>query len=161
MSNEALDVTTAEQAHEVVGGFILRCSVMNYRTGQMIAHWFCSDEREKLLSYVVHNIDFKAKRDIVIERVTRYHPAADELVALINDADKVMQRRDLAVHGLLSGAPGGPYSIKSFSAARFLRSDGEHDILPVAELPMWSAKATSISEELVRLTDRLNRKPDN
>jgi hypothetical protein len=150
-------MSPAEQAHAVVGGFVLRCSVLNYRVGQMVAHWFCTDEREKFLSYVAHAIDFQKKKDIVAERLTRYHPAADDLRAAMDEADEVMQRRDLVVHGLLSGPPDGPFVIKSFSAARFLRGDGQRDILPVDEIPAWSARALAVMEEIVRLTDRLNR----
>ena len=109
MSSVALDSDPVEQAHAIVGGFILRCSVMNYRAGQMIAHWFCSDEREKTLSYVTHSIDFKQKRDIVVERVSRFHTAAAEMVSVMEEADRVMQRRDLSVHGLLSGPPEEPF----------------------------------------------------
>jgi hypothetical protein len=157
---EDVKVTSAEQAHAVVGGFILRCSVLNYRAGQMIAHWFCTDEREKFLSYVAHSIDFQKKKDIVAERLTRYHPAAAELKAAMGAADEVMQRRDLVVGGLLSGPPEGPFFVKSFSAARFLRGEGQRDVLPVAEIPAWSAKAVSISEEIVRLTNRMNQLKD-
>lgn len=152
-----IHVASIDEAHAVIGGFILRCSLMNYRAGQMIAHWFCTDEREKQLSYVTHNIDFRMKRDIVIERLSRYHPAANELMAAMDTAERIMQRRDLAVHGLLSGPPRGPFFIKSFSAARFLRGENEKDVLPVVEIPQWSTRATAISEELVRLTDRLKR----
>jgi hypothetical protein len=151
-------VTSAEQAHAIVGGFILRCSVLNYRAGQMIAHWFCTDEREKFLSYVAHSIDFQKKKDIVAERLTTYHPAAADLKSVMEQAAEVMQRRDLVAAGLLSGPPEGPFFIKSFSAARFLRAEGQRDILPVAEIPAWSAKAVALSEDLVRLTDRLNKK---
>jgi hypothetical protein len=152
-----IPITSIDQAHAVVGGFVLRCSLMNYRAGQMIAHWFCTDEREKQLSYVVHNMDFRLKRDIVIERLSRHHPAANELRSAMDEAERIMQRRDLAAQGLLSGPPQGPFFLKSFSAGRFLRGDGESDILDVAEIPQWSMRATAISEELVRLTDRLNR----
>jgi hypothetical protein len=150
-------VTSIDQAHAIIGGFILRCSVMNYRAGQMIAHWFCTDEREKQLSYVTHNMDFRLKRDIVIERLSRYHPAANELMQAMNEAELIMQRRDLAVQGLLSGPPHGPFYIKSFSAGRFLKGEGETDVLAVAEIPDWSNRVTALSEALVRLTDRLNR----
>jgi hypothetical protein len=156
MSAESQSPTPAEVAHAIVGGFILRCSVLNYRAGQMIAHWFCSDEREKLLSYVTHSIDFAKKKDIVAERLTRYHPAAEELRAAIEEAAEVMRRRDLVASGLLSGPPEGPFFIKSFSAAKFLQGE-ERDVLPVDELPQWSARATALAEEIVRLTDRLNR----
>lgn len=154
---ERSELAALDDAHAMIGGFILRCSVLNYRAGQMIAHWFCRDERERQLSYVLHNLDFRQKRDVVIERLSRHHPAAEELMAAMDEAEKIMQRRDLAIHGLLSGPPNGPFLIKSFSAARFLRGEGETDILPVSELEAWSMKATAIAEELVRLADRLNR----
>jgi hypothetical protein len=158
-TGSAAGAETVEQAHEIIGGFVVRCAVMNYRASQMIAHWFCTDDRERYLSYVTQTIGFQKKKDIVAERLTRYHPAAAELRSIMAEADEIMERRDLAVSGLLSGAPGGPFFVKSFSAGRFITEAGARDVLPVAEIPAWSNRAVKVAEELVRLTDRLNRHP--
>jgi len=154
------EVMTAEQAHEIIGGFLVRCSLMNYRSGQMIARWFSEDERFKPLGYVMHNLSFSHKKDVVALRLTTGHPEADAVRAVMEEADAIMQRRDLVANGLLSGGPKGSFSIKSHSAARFLMGSGEVDILPVSEIPAWSARAVAASEEIVRLADFMKGRAD-
>lgn len=151
-SNEALKV---EQAHAAIGGFLVRCSALDFRAGQLIARWFCSDEKQKFLSYVLHSMDFPHKRQVIEERLTNYHSNPEALRQTVEEIATVFERRDLVASGLLSKMRGGEYCIKSFSSARFLSEAAGRDILPVAALPELSEHATRLTEQLVAHGDRL------
>jgi hypothetical protein len=152
------DASKVEQAHAAIGGFLVRCSALEFRIGQFIARWFCSNEKQKFLSYVLHSMPFAQKRQVVEERLTAFHPDPEALRSVMEEAASVFERRDLVASGLLSRLRGGDYCIKSFSGARFLSEAGGRDILPIASLAEWSERATRLSDQLVghgeRLTDR-------
>jgi hypothetical protein len=156
-----LKIDTTERAHEVIGGFLVRCSLMNYRAAQMIATWFSEDERFKPLTYVMHDLPFANKRDVVALRLTADHPEAEALRTVMREADEIMQRRDLVAQGLLSSNGAGVFTIKSHSASKFLRDTDALDILPVDEIPSWSARAVTVCEEILRLADLLRRSRGN
>jgi hypothetical protein len=158
MADTATLVDTAESAHAVMGGFLARCSLMNYRAAQMIATWFSEDDRFKPLTYVMHDLPFANKRDVVALRLTADHPEADALRAVIEEADRIMQRRDLVAHGLLSSNGGGVFQIKSHSAGKFLRDTEAPDILAIDELRAWSARAVTACEEMLRLAELMRRR---
>lgn len=149
------DISRVEQAHAAIGGFLVRCSALDFRVGQLIARWFCSNEKQKFLSYVLHSMSFAHKRQVVEERLAAYHPEPEALRATMAEAAAVFERRDLVASGLLSRLRGGDYCIKSFSGARFVSEAGGTDILPVADLPEWSERATRLSEQVVGHGDRL------
>jgi hypothetical protein len=144
-----------EQAHAAIGGFLVRCSALDFRTGQLIARWFCSNEKQRFLSYVLHSMSFAQKRQVIEERLTSYHPEPEALRDTMNEAAAVFQRRDLVASGLLSRLRGGDYCIKSFSGARFVTDAGAKDVLPIASLAEWSERATRLSEQVVGHGDRL------
>lgn len=147
------------QAHELIGGFVVHCSLMDFRAGQLIARWFCSGDNLRYLSYVLHGMNFEQKKQILAERISGYLPIKHELMLAIAEADRVMQRRELVTHGLLSMSDDNEYCIKSFSAVRFLHDEGEEDILPLSALPEWSERAKAAGEKLVELADLLRRAP--
>lgn len=149
------DEAEVQSAHSTVGGFIARCSALDYRTGQLIARWFCTGDKQKYLSYVLHSMPFEQKRQIVEERLTRYHPAPEDVRATMTEVAAVIARRDLVASGLLSRFPGGGYCIKSFSGARFLDDPGEEDIIAIDALPEWSERATRLAERLIGIGDQL------
>lgn len=146
-------------AHEAIGYFIVHCSLMDYRAGQLIARWFCSGDNLKYLSYVLHGMSFRDKKLILAERISGYLPIKSELLKVIDEADLIMQRRELVTRGLLSRSREGAYCIKSFSATRFLQGEGEEDILLLSELQGWSDRAKVAGEKLVELADLLRRAP--
>lgn len=148
-------VRDTEQAHAIIGGFLARCSALDFRTGQLIARWFCSGDKQKYLSYVLHSMEFDQKRQVVEERLINYHRAPHELRKAVKEAAPIMERRNLITKGLLSTRPGGRYCIKSFSGARFLTGPGEEDIIDVDTLPAWSQRATELADRLVKLGDQL------
>lgn len=149
------DEAEVKSAHSTIGGFIARCSALDYRTGQLIARWFCTGDKQRYLSYVLHSMPFEQKRQIVEERLTRYHASPSDVRAAMKEVAAVIARRDLVASGLLSRFPGGGYCIKSFSGARFLDEPGEEDIIGIEALPEWSERATRLSEQLIAIGDQL------
>jgi hypothetical protein len=146
-------VSDLDHAYAVVGGFIARCSLMDYRAGQMIARWFTGEAANfRQLGYVMHDLPFRQKRDVMTARLTAFHPEADALTAVMAEAELIMQRRDLALNGLLGPDRRLGFAIKSHSASRYIL-DGD-DILPVSEIPEWSARAVTATEEIQRLATR-------
>lgn len=143
-------VGSPEEAQELVGHFIVHCSLLDYRAGQLIARWFLSDDKLKYLSYVLHPMAFEEKKNVIVERLAEYHTRPHELRAVTEEAGLVMQRRRLVGRGLLSTVE-GRFCIKSFSASRFLTMAGEDDIIMIDELPEWSARARLAGERLVEL----------
>ena len=63
-----------EKAHALIGGFIVRCSALEFRASQLIARWFCADTKGKYLSYVLHGMSFTQMQQIIEERLSAYHP---------------------------------------------------------------------------------------
>lgn len=151
-SEEALRV---EQAHAAIGGFLVRCSALDFRVGQLIARWFCSEDKQKYLSYVLHSMAFPQKRQVIEDRLTSYHPEPEALRHTMGEIAGVFERRELVASGLLSKLRGGEYCIKSFSGARFLSEAAGRDILPISALPELSERATRLTEQLVASSDRL------
>ena len=147
------EVTTA---HELIGGFIVRCSLLEYRASQLVARWFCAGQKQKYLSYVLHGMSFRQSRQIIEERLTAYHPDPQALRGIMAEIQPLIERRDLVASGLLAKRrDGAGFCVKSHSGLRFLTAAGEEDIVDVGSLAKWSQKATNIADRLVRLGEQL------
>ncbi len=145
-----------EKAHALIGGFIVRCSALEFRASQLIARWFCADTKGKYLSYVLHGMSFTQMQQIIEERLSAYHPEPQTLRDIMAEIRPIIERRDLVASGLLHKAyDGSGYRIKSHSGLRFLTGPGEEDVLVVDSLFEWSQRATRLAERLVRLGDQL------
>jgi hypothetical protein len=153
MNGQPLDAEMLA-AHAAIGGFIARCSLLDYRVSQFIARWFCSHDKQKYLSYTLRAMSFRARREVIEERLAEWHLDPAELKRAIADIAEVLERRDLVAAGVLSRRSTGKLCIKSFSAARFLSGDAI-DILDIDELPAWSERASELSERLLGLGRRL------
>lgn len=151
MDEDDVSVCSAVKAQEIIGHFVVHCSLMDYRAGQFIARWFLDGDKLKYLSYVLHAMDFEEKRNLIAERMIEYFPNQDELRSLAREAELIMQRRNLVTRGLLS-AIDGEFCIKSFSASRFLSASEGDDIIFVARLPDWSARARAVADRFVELS---------
>lgn len=138
-------------AHAAIGGFIARCSLLDYRVSQFIARWFCAQEKQKFLSYTLKAMPFAEKRQVIEERLSSWHKDADGLRAAMVEIAAVFERRNLVASGVLSRRSSGTLCIKSFSAARFISDDGAIDILDIADLGRLSEQATELSERLIAL----------
>lgn len=138
-------------AHAELGGFIARCSLLEYRVSQFLARWFCGHDKQKFLSYTLQAMDFAAKRQVVEERLIAWHDQPEDLRSAMADTAWLLERRDLVAKGVLSRRSSGALCIKSFSGARFLSEEGAIDIVDVTELAQWSACANELAETLITL----------
>lgn len=150
--------TATDEAHAKIGGFLTRCSVLDYRAAQLIARWFCTGEKQKYLSYVLHSMEFEQKRQIVEERLTAYHPAPELLRETMAQAALVEERRRLVAKGLLAKSSDGTLCVKSYAGGRFLSDPTSHDIIPVDELALWSQTAVTLAQRLIELGDQFDLK---
>lgn len=138
-------------AHAAIGGFIARCSLLDYRVSQFVARWFCTQEKQKFLSYTFKAMPFAEKRQVIEERLSNWHKDPQALRATMAEVAAVLERRNLVARGVLSRRSSGALCIKSFSAARFISDEGAIDIINVADLAALSEKATELSERLIGL----------
>jgi hypothetical protein len=150
-----MDVQTADtemnDAHAAIGRFVARCSLLDYRVGQFMARWFCAHEKQKFLSYTLMAMPFAEKRQVIEERLTRWHADQDALRAAMAETAAVFERRKLVISGVLSRRSSGAICIKSFSGARFLSHAGAVDIIDVADLTAWSERARELTERVISL----------
>lgn len=147
-------------AHSAIGGFIVRCSLLDYRVSQFIARWFCTHEKQKFLSYTLRAMPFKEKREIIENRLVNWHGDPAALRAVMADVAAVLERRDLVATGLLSRRSSGALCIKSFSGARLISDQGAIDIINVDDLQVWSERARELVERLVSLGSGLTNSAD-
>lgn len=138
-------------AHTAIGGFVARCSLLDYRVSQFMARWFCAHEKQKFLSYTLKAMPFAEKRQVIEERLTNWHKQPDHLRAAMAEVSAVLERRNLVASGVLSRRSSGALCIKSFSGARFISDAGAIDIINVDELAGWSEKASELAERMVAL----------
>jgi hypothetical protein len=140
-----------DQAHAKIGGFVARCSLLDYRTSQFIARWFCEGEKQKFLSYTLKAMDFATRRQVIEERLSEWHRDAQALRDAMAEIATVFERRALVCNGVLSRRSAGALCIKSFSGMRFISDEGAVDIIDIDDLASWSEKATELSERLITL----------
>jgi len=138
-------------AHEAIGGFVARCSLLEYRVSQFMARWFCAHEKQKFLSYTLQSMPFAQKRQVIEERLTSWHKDPDLLRTAMGEVAAVLERRNLVACGVLSRRSTGTLCIKSFSGARFISDEGAIDIIDIISLKAWSEKASELSEKLISL----------
>jgi hypothetical protein len=142
-------------AHMAIGGFVARCSLLDYRVSQFVARWFCSHEKQKFLSYTLKAMPFHEKRQVIEERLTLWHDDPKALREAMSEIAAVLERRNLVASGVLSRRSNTKLCIKSFSGARLISEPGAIDIINIEELDFWSEKATELAERLVALGLRL------
>ncbi len=140
-----------EMAHAAIGGFVARCSLLDYRVSQFVARWFCSGEKQKFLSYTLKAMPFAEKRQVIEERLSAWHGDSDALRSAMVEIAAILQRRNLVSSGILSRRSSGSLCIKSFSGARFILDDEVPDIVDIADLRELSERATELAERLVAL----------
>ena len=138
-------------AHAAIGGFIARCSLLDYRVSQFLARWFCTQEKQKFLSYTLKAMSFIEKRQVIEERLVNWHNDAEALRSTMSEISTVLERRNLVANGVLSRRSSGALCIKSFSGARFISEVGAIDIIEISELPVWSERASELAERLIGL----------
>jgi hypothetical protein len=138
-------------AHAEIGGFIARCSLLDYRVSQFIARWFTARDKQKFLSYTLKAMPFAEKRQVIEERLTGWHKDPDGLRAAMSEIATLFERRNLVATGVLSRRSSGALCIKSFSAARIISDEGAIDIIDIGELVTWSEKASELAERLIAL----------
>ena len=138
-------------AHAEIGGFIARCSLLDYRVGQFVARWFCANEKQKFLAYTLRPMPFAEKRQVIEERLLGWHGDPVALRQAMSEVAAVFERRNLVSTGLLSRRSNGALCIKSFSAARLISERDAVDIIDITDLGAWSEKATELSERLFAL----------
>jgi hypothetical protein len=138
-------------AHAAIGGFIVRCSLLDYRIAQFIARWFCAQQKQKFLSYTLKAMPFAEKRQIIEERLSEWHADPAALRDTMREVSAVLERRNLVATGVLSRRSSGALCIKSFSGARLISDDGAIDIINVSDLATWSERASELAERLVAL----------
>jgi len=138
-------------AHAAIGGFIARCSLLDYRVSQFVARWFCAQEKQKFLSYTLKAMPFAEKRQVIEERLTNWHKDPEALRTALTEIAAVLERRNLVASGVLSRRSTGALCIKSFSGARFISDEGAIDIIDIADLAGWSDRASELSERMVAL----------
>jgi hypothetical protein len=143
--------TEMSAAHAAVGGFIVRCSLLDHRVSQFVARWFCAHEKQKFLSYTLKAMPFAEKRQVIEERLTNWHNDPEALRSAMAEVAAVLERRNLVANGVLSRRSSGALCIKSFSAARFISEKEAIDILSVADLAAWSERASELAERLIAL----------
>jgi hypothetical protein len=142
-------------AHAAIGGFIARCSLLDYRVSQFMARWFCLEDKQKFLSYTLKVMPFVDKRQIIEERLTAWHSDPSALRQTMAEIAAVTERRNLVASGLLSKTSSGRFCIKSFSGARIISEEGAVDIVNVSDLSSWSEKASDLAERLLSLSKSL------
>lgn len=142
-------------AHAAMGGFIARCALLDYRVSQLMARWFCAQEKQKFLSYTLKAMPFAQKRQIIEERLTNWHSEPQALRETMAEIAAVLERRNLVASGVLSRRSSGILCIKSFSGARFISEEGAIDIIDIADLGTWSERATELSERMIALAQQL------
>ena len=138
-------------AHAAIGGFIARCSLLDYRVSQFVARWFCVHEKQKLLAYTLKAMPFAEKRQVIEERLSKWHDDPAALSVVMSGIAAVLERRNLVASGVLSRRSSGVLCIKSFSAARFLSEVGAIDILDISELAEMSERASELAVRMVAL----------
>lgn len=143
--------TEMRTAHSEIGGFIARCSLLDYRVSQFVARWFCAHEKQKFLSYTLKAMPFAEKRQVIEERLSKWHNDPAALRAAMTEIAAVLERRKLVASGVLSRRSSGALCIKSFSAARFISDEGAIDILDISELAGLSERASELAERMVAL----------
>lgn len=146
------------EAHAAMGGFIARCSLLDYRISQFMARWFCTQEKQKFLSYTLKAMPFAEKRQVVEERLSNWHPRPDELANVMNTISSILERRDLVANGVLSRRSSGALCVKSFSGARFITDEGAIDIIDITDLADWSERATEMCEQMIVLGSELKER---
>jgi hypothetical protein len=149
--------TEMQAAHTAIGGFIARCSLLDYRVSQFVARWFCSHEKQKFLSYTLKAMPFAEKRQIIEERLTAWHTDPHELRQAMIEIAAVFERRNLVATGVLSKRSSGKLCVKSFSGARIISEPESIDIIDIDDLARWSECARELAERLGRLTSGLKR----
>lgn len=142
-------------AHAAMGGFIARCALLDYRVSQLMARWFCAQEKQKFLSYTLKAMPFAQKRQVIEERLTNWHSEPQALRETMAEIAAVLERRNLVASGVLSRRSSGILCIKSFSGARFISEEGAIDIIDIADLGTWSERATELSERMIALAQQL------
>lgn len=147
--------TEMRAAHASIGGFIARCSLLDYRVSQFVARWFCSNDKQKFLSYTLKAMPFGEKRQVIEERLTHWHKDPDALRAAMAEIASVLERRNLVATGVLSRRSSGALCIKSFSAAKLISDSGAVDIIDIADLGTWSEKASELTDRLISLGHEL------
>jgi hypothetical protein len=140
-----------QDAHSAIGGFVVRCSLLDYRVSQFIARWFCAQDKQKFLSYTLKAMPFAEKRQVIEERLTNWHADPASLRAAMAEIAAILERRNLVASGVLSRRSCSQLCIKSFSGARFISDEGAVDIINVDELSAWSEKASELAERMVAL----------
>lgn len=150
------EILDTDAAHAAIGGFVARCSLLDYRCSQFIARWFCAGQKQKFLSYTLQGMAFAAKRQVIEERLTNWHGNPDALRGALAEMAPVFERRELVTKGILSRRSSGKLCIKSFAGTRFLTGEGEIDIIDVGELAAWSERASELSERLIKLASELS-----
>jgi hypothetical protein len=140
-----------QAAYAAVGGFIARCSLLDYRVSQFLARWFCAHEKQKFLSYTLKAMPFAEKRQVIEERLSIRHNDPQGVRGAMAEASAVLERRDLVASGVLSRRSVGTLCIKSFSGARFISEDGAIDIINIDDLAAWSERARELSERVITL----------
>lgn len=138
-------------AHAAIGGFIARCSLLDYRVSQFMARWFCAQQKQKFLSYTLKAMPFAEKRQVIEERLTNWHKEPEALRVAMTEIAAVLERRNLVASGVLSRRPSGALCIKSFSGARFISDEGAIDIIAIEDLAALSEKASELAERMVAL----------
>lgn len=139
------------EAHAAIGGFVARCSLLDYRVSQFMARWFCAQDKQKFLSYTLKAMSFTEKRQVIEERLTNWHKDPEALRAAMTEIAAVLERRNLVASGVLSRRSKGALCIKSFSGARFISDEGAIDIINVDALAALSEKASELAERMVAL----------
>lgn len=143
--------TEMRAAHAAIGGFIARCSLLDYRVSQFMSRWFCTHEKQKFLSFTLRAMPFPEKRQVIEERLSNWHKDPNALRAAMAEITAVLERRNLVASGVLSRRSSGALCVKSFSAARFISEEGTIDIVNIADLGKWSEKASELAERMVAL----------
>jgi len=147
-------------AHAAIGGFIARCSLLDYRVSQFIARWFCAHDKQKFLAYTLRAMPFAEKRQVIEERLIKWHADPAALRAAMAEIAAVLEHRNLIACGVLSRRSSGTLCIKSFSAARFLSDEGAIDIIDTVELAPLSATASELAERMIALASGLSEAAD-
>ena len=138
-------------AHAAIGGFVVRCALLDYRVSQFMARWFCAHEKQKFLAYTLKAMPFPEKRQVIEERLANWHEDPSALRAAVQEIAAVLERRNLVASGVLSRRSSGTLCIKSFSGARFISDEGAIDIIDVTDLAGLSEKASELAERLMSL----------
>lgn len=143
--------TEMRAAHAAIGGFVARCSLLDYRVSQFVARWFCAHDKQKFLSYTLKAMPFAEKRQVIEERLSQWHKDPVALREAMREVAQVLELRNLVANGVLSRRSSGALCIKSFSAARFISAPDAIDIVDIADLDSLSERASELSERLIAL----------